>query len=154
MTCVPRHAFVSALVLRIEREGYVPTRGDLEALLPRGERSPLFNRLLKVPLYPYQRAGAVFLARSGRALLADEMGLGKSIQAIAAAELLARASGVEREPGQTQKCLTPARVNSSTNAPTDMESASTRSSPDVAKRWPLSIGSITLHAVRRAPGAA
>ncbi len=35
----------------------------------------------KVPLYPYQREGALHLAFRERALLADEMGLGKTIQA-------------------------------------------------------------------------
>lgn len=39
-------------------------------------------------LYPFQRAGAQFLAVAGRALIADEMGLGKSAQAIAAMELI------------------------------------------------------------------
>jgi superfamily II DNA or RNA helicase len=54
------------------------------------------ERLLKVPLYPYQREGALFAARTGRCLIADEMGLGKTIQAVAAAELLARRMGIER----------------------------------------------------------
>ena len=55
-----------------------------------------FRRLLKVPLYPYQRDGALFAAMAGRAIIADEMGLGKTIQAIAAAEILAQDCGVER----------------------------------------------------------
>ena len=55
-----------------------------------------FRKLLKVPLYPYQRDGALFAAMAGRAIIADEMGLGKTIQAIAAAEILAQDSGVER----------------------------------------------------------
>lgn len=54
------------------------------------------NRLLKAPLFPYQRRGALFAAQAGRAIIADDMGLGKTIQAIAAAELLARTGGVER----------------------------------------------------------
>jgi superfamily II DNA or RNA helicase len=52
--------------------------------------------VLRSPLLPYQRAGAMHLAFGERALLADEMGLGKTIQAIAACELLARRKGVER----------------------------------------------------------
>lgn len=56
----------------------------------------LFKGLLKVPLYPYQRRGALFAARAGRALLADEMGLGKTVQALAAVEILARAVGLGR----------------------------------------------------------
>lgn len=51
---------------------------------------------LKLPLYPYQRQGMLHLALTGRALLADEMGLGKTVQAIGAAELLARLAGIER----------------------------------------------------------
>lgn len=38
----------------------------------------------------------MFAARAGRALLGDEMGLGKTVQAIAAAELMARHFGVQR----------------------------------------------------------
>jgi superfamily II DNA or RNA helicase len=51
--------------------------------------------LLKASLYPYQRDGALFAAQAGRCLIADEMGLGKTIQAIAAAEIMARELGVE-----------------------------------------------------------
>jgi superfamily II DNA or RNA helicase len=63
---------------------------------PRGPRSAAFKDLLKVSLYDYQREGALFAARAGRALLGDEMGLGKTVQAIAAAEIMARLFGVER----------------------------------------------------------
>ena len=45
-----------------------------------------WKRLLKVPPYPYQRAGALFAAQAGRAIVADEMGLGKTIQAEALGE--------------------------------------------------------------------
>ena len=63
---------------------------------PRGIKSPVFQRLLRVPLYPYQREGALFACRAGRGLLADEMGLGKTVQAIAAAEIMATHLGVAR----------------------------------------------------------
>ncbi|MFN0317442.1 MAG: DEAD/DEAH box helicase [Burkholderiales bacterium] len=63
---------------------------------PQGSDSPALAQLLKVQLYPYQAAGALFAARAGRALIGDEMGLGKTIQAIAAAELFARHFGAER----------------------------------------------------------
>ncbi len=59
-------------------------------------KSPAWRHLLKVPLYPYQRKGALFGAVAGRAVIADDMGLGKTIQAIAAAEILARECGLER----------------------------------------------------------
>ena len=52
--------------------------------------------LVKGELYEYQREGALFAARAGRCLIGDEMGLGKTIQAIAAAEIMARQFGVER----------------------------------------------------------
>ncbi len=52
--------------------------------------------LLKVPLYPYQVRGAMFLAFGGRCILGDDMGLGKTIQTLAAAELLTRERGIER----------------------------------------------------------
>ncbi|HLX61164.1 MAG TPA: DEAD/DEAH box helicase [Planctomycetota bacterium] len=68
----------------------------IDALFPKGTESAAFSALLKVPLYNYQRAGALFAARAGRALIADDMGLGKTIQAIAAVEVFARAAGVER----------------------------------------------------------
>lgn len=66
------------------------------AAFPRGIRSKEFSKLLKVPLYAYQREGALFAAKASRSLIADDMGLGKTIQAIAAVEILARTAGVER----------------------------------------------------------
>jgi len=68
----------------------------VDQAFPQGEESPAFKNLLKVPLYPYQCTGALFAARAGRCLIADDMGLGKTIQAIAAAEILARLAGVEK----------------------------------------------------------
>jgi SNF2 family DNA or RNA helicase len=68
----------------------------VDTLMPQGPSSPLFEKLLSVPLYSYQRVGAIFAAKAGRCLLADDMGLGKTVQALAATELLARSVGVER----------------------------------------------------------
>ncbi|WP_287309280.1 DEAD/DEAH box helicase [Mesorhizobium sp.] len=68
----------------------------LEQLFQRGAADPKLLGLLKVPLYPYQAEGALFAVRTGRALIADDMGLGKTIQAIAAAEILARHFGVSK----------------------------------------------------------
>jgi superfamily II DNA or RNA helicase len=64
-------------------------RAAVEARLPEGIESPLFDTLLKTTLYPYQREGVLFAVKAGRCLLGDDMGLGKTIQAIAAAELMA-----------------------------------------------------------------
>jgi len=63
---------------------------------PRGSQDKALHELLKTRLYPYQAEGALFAARAGRALLGDEMDLGKTVQAIAAAELMARHFGVQR----------------------------------------------------------
>src|SRR5216683_539170 len=68
----------------------------LDQLFPRGAADSRLLALLKVPLYPYQAEGALFAVRAGRALIGDDMGLGKTIQAIAAAEILARHFGVSR----------------------------------------------------------
>lgn len=68
----------------------------LKDAFPRGKDSAAFKKLLKVPLYDYQAEGALFAARAGRCLIGDTMGLGKTIQAIAAAEIMARHFGVER----------------------------------------------------------
>ena len=68
----------------------------LDELFPRGADDPHLRKLLKLPLYPYQAEGALFAVRAGRALIGDEMGLGKTIQAVAAAEILARHFGVAK----------------------------------------------------------
>ena len=68
----------------------------LKELFGRKEGRDRLSNLLKVPLYPYQAEGALFAVRTGRALIGDEMGLGKTVQAIAAAEILARHFGVSK----------------------------------------------------------
>lgn len=83
-----------ALIAQVRDRGTLTER--ISALFPRGIASAAFRRLLKVQLYPYQREGALFAAKAGRALVADDMGLGKTVQAVAAAEILARTAGVER----------------------------------------------------------
>ncbi len=71
-------------------------RRKVDEAFPRGAGSAGFKDLLKVNLYDYQKEGALFAARAGRSLIGDEMGLGKTIQALAAAEIMARLFGVER----------------------------------------------------------
>jgi superfamily II DNA or RNA helicase len=71
-------------------------REAVKEAFPRGIASAAFKDLLKVNLYDYQREGALFAARAGRCLIGDEMGLGKTVEAIAAAEIMARLFGVER----------------------------------------------------------
>ncbi|WP_437830397.1 DEAD/DEAH box helicase [Sorangium sp. So ce1153] len=68
-------------------------RRALEARAGRGKDA---LEELGLPLFPYQREGALHLFRHGRALLADDMGLGKTVQAIAACELLRRRGEARR----------------------------------------------------------
>lgn len=60
------------------------------------QQSKIFNKLLNVPLSPYQKEGIKFAAEAGRCIIADEMGLGKTIQAIGAAALLREYTGIEK----------------------------------------------------------
>jgi superfamily II DNA or RNA helicase len=71
-------------------------RQIVDEAFPRGIKSAAFKNLLAISLYDYQREGALFAARAGRSLIGDEMGLGKTVQAVAAAEIMARLFGVER----------------------------------------------------------
>ncbi len=68
----------------------------LEQAYPQGAKDKNLRKLLTTRLYPYQVEGALFAARAGRVLIGDDMGLGKTVQAIAAAELMARHFGVRR----------------------------------------------------------
>ena len=79
-----------------EKRDMIRREEILRAEYPRGFKSAGLKKLVKAPLYDYQAEGALFAARAGRCLIGDEMGLGKTIQAIAAAELMARHFGVER----------------------------------------------------------
>jgi superfamily II DNA or RNA helicase len=83
-------AYVAELLDAKRREKLV------EQAFPQGIKDEAFADLVKVDLYDYQREGALFAARAGRTLIGDEMGLGKTVQAIAAAEIMARLFGVER----------------------------------------------------------
>jgi SNF2 family DNA or RNA helicase len=65
------------------------------AELDAGRTPEVLRDLLKIPLYDYQLRGAVFAASRGRAILGDDMGLGKTVQALAAAEILARLRNIQ-----------------------------------------------------------
>jgi SNF2 family DNA or RNA helicase len=67
-----------------------------EVLLRELELNRLNLDLLKVPLYPYQMRGALFVAYRGRCILGDDMGLGKTIMTMAGVELLVRERSIER----------------------------------------------------------
>lgn len=68
----------------------------IAAKLKQGIESPLFHKILKTNLYPYQKEGALFAVRAGRCLIGDDMGLGKTIQALATSELLYRLFDVRK----------------------------------------------------------
>jgi superfamily II DNA or RNA helicase len=82
--------FVAEVRDRAQREDAVAKA------FPRGPRDAAFRKLLAHDMYSYQREGALFAARAGRCLIGDEMGLGKTVEALAAAEIMARLFGVER----------------------------------------------------------
>lgn len=65
-------------------------------LFGNGRNGSPFKKLVSANLYPYQREGACFAAAAGRSIIADDMGLGKTIQAITAAEILAKVAGIEK----------------------------------------------------------
>ena len=71
-------------------------RLHLKKIFPDGIESKAFAKLLKIPMYSYQRKGTLFAVKAGRVLIGDDMGLGKTVQAVAAAEIMAREFGVER----------------------------------------------------------
>jgi superfamily II DNA or RNA helicase len=85
-----------ALAFIAEVRDAAQRRLRIDAAFPRDVRSPGLDKLLTVPMYEYQKEGALFAARAGRCLIGDDMGLGKTIQAIAAAEIMARHLGVSR----------------------------------------------------------
>lgn len=91
----PLHVYDDALDMIAAQRDAVARCARLDAEYARPS-ARAWRQLLKLPLLPYQQEGALFAARAGRALIADEMGLGKTVQAIAAAELLARTTGIER----------------------------------------------------------
>jgi SNF2 family DNA or RNA helicase len=80
----------------IERRAMAERERELVAQIERDDPNSVLHDLVKVPLYPYQMRGAVFLACRGRSILGDDMGLGKTLMTLAATELLARERGVER----------------------------------------------------------
>lgn len=89
-------AYDDALDFVAGRRDAVRRGAALDRMFPLGAADPKLKNLLKVPLYPYQAEGVMFAVRAGRVLIGDEMGLGKTIQAIAAAEILARHFGVSK----------------------------------------------------------
>jgi len=88
--------YADALDFAAERRADAARRRRLSEQFPQGADTPALGELLALPLYSYQRAGALFAVGAGRAIIADDMGLGKTVQAIAAAEILLRHFGMRR----------------------------------------------------------
>jgi SNF2 family DNA or RNA helicase len=84
------HDYASTVQSRAQRDN---RRRELLAQVEAGQAR---LDLLKLPLYPYQAVGTLFLAFTERALLADDLGLGKTPQAIAAAKLVEEWHGIKR----------------------------------------------------------
>lgn len=79
-----------------ERREGIRRQTLLKKQFPNEANDPNLEKLLKAKLFPYQKTGVWFAANAGRCLIADEMGLGKTIQAIGAAELLRRETGIQK----------------------------------------------------------
>ncbi len=77
---------VTEYIAELERKGELEQ--EKERWMGQIERGERRLDLLRLPLYPYQTLGTLFLTFTERALLGDEMGLGKTVQAIAAAVFL------------------------------------------------------------------
>ncbi len=71
-------------------------RKIIRTRIKKGIDSPVFKNILKTKLYPYQKEGALFAVNAGRCLIGDDMGLGKTVQALAAAELMAKLFNMEK----------------------------------------------------------
>ncbi|HEC97204.1 MAG TPA: DEAD/DEAH box helicase [Nitrospirae bacterium] len=71
-------------------------RKIIKAKIKNGINSPIFENILKTGLYTYQRQGALFALNAGRCLIGDDMGLGKTVQALAAAELMAKLFNIQK----------------------------------------------------------
>ncbi len=78
--------YEDALEFILEKRSTINRITKNKRLFKKGKDAPLFNSLLKIKLYDYQKTGVQFVVNAGRSLLADDMGLGKTVQAIAAAE--------------------------------------------------------------------
>jgi SNF2 family DNA or RNA helicase len=101
VAAAPEHVTIDTAALEfidraVDHRRLAAWAAGLAAALDRGETPAALHELLAAPLPDYQVRGAVFAAGRGRAILGDDMGLGKTVQALAAAELLARERGIGR----------------------------------------------------------
>ncbi len=85
-----------ALEFVLIHRGRINRQSKIKQLFKNGLKSKLFDQLLNIKLYDYQKEGVLFTINAGRCLLADDMGLGKTVQAIAAAEFYKKHFNISR----------------------------------------------------------
>jgi len=67
----------------------------IEKKFSNGSMNSELDKVINAKLYPYQKDGVLFAAKSGRCLIADDMGLGKTIQALTTSEIFANEFNAE-----------------------------------------------------------
>ncbi len=70
----------------LKERSAINRQNKVKRLFKDGLKSKIYDQLISIKLYDYQKQGVLFAIKAGRCLLADDMGLGKTVQAIAAAE--------------------------------------------------------------------
>ena len=85
-----------ALEFILQERASINRQNKVKQLFKDGLKSKVFDRLINIKLYDYQKKGVLFALKAGRCLLADDMGLGKTVQAIATAEFYKRYYKISR----------------------------------------------------------
>lgn len=75
-----------ALEFILKERAKINRLNRVKRLFKDGLKSKIYDQLINLKLYDYQKEGILFAIKAGRCLLADDMGLGKTVQAIAIAE--------------------------------------------------------------------
>lgn len=88
--------YEDALEFVLAKRADIRRQAKVKRLFADGLKSKVFNQLVKLNLYDYQKQGVLFAINAGRCLLADDMGLGKTVQAIAAAEFYKKYQKINR----------------------------------------------------------
>jgi SNF2 family DNA or RNA helicase len=86
--------YPDALLHVIEQREYIKRDVIIKEKYLNTKDEDVYKELVNANLYNYQKEGICFAASKGRCIIADDMGLGKTIQAIVAAEILRKESGI------------------------------------------------------------
>mgnify|MGYP002639509957 CR=1 FL=1 len=81
--------------VRPEVESYISQYFEAKTLKDSFQQAVVSDKLLKEPLFPYQKQGVLFISERRASILADEIGLGKSAQALGAAIMKMKYSKLE-----------------------------------------------------------